>query len=320
MVVAMTNSRKSATVKETKLPLPLIGRGKVRDIFAVGKDHLLMVTSDRLSAFDVVLPNPIPYKGYVLNQVSLFWFDYFKSLVPNHLALDDTKYLPKEILAQYESELKLRSMFVKRAKPLSVECVVRGYLAGSGWKDYLATGKVCGHALPKGMEQCGKLPEPIFTPATKETSGHDINIDFEETVKREGREVAEKIRDLSIQLYLKGSQYAEKKGILIADTKFEFGILDGAVILIDEVLTPDSSRFWPADSYEPGKDQPSFDKQIVRNYLLTIHWNQKPPAPVLPDEIVQKTSAAYRDVFKRLTGKDLSMGPGPTEGTCTAQK
>ncbi|MBI4388240.1 MAG: phosphoribosylaminoimidazolesuccinocarboxamide synthase [Candidatus Omnitrophica bacterium] len=295
------------TVKETKLSLPLIARGKVRDIYAVGNDHLLMITSDRLSAFDVVLPNPIPYKGCVLNQVSLFWFDYFKSAVSNHLAGDYKKHLPADVVQKFDSEIRGRSMFVKRAKPLSVECVVRGYLAGSGWKDYLVTGKVCGHALPKGMKQCGKLPEPIFTPATKEATGHDINIDFEETVRREGREIAEKIKKLSIELYLKGSEYAEKKGIIIADTKFEFGILDGKVILIDEVLTPDSSRFWPKDIYEPGKDQPSFDKQIVRNYLLEIKWNQKPPAPTLPDVIVEKTSEAYQDVFKRLTGRNLSV-------------
>ena len=293
------------TVMETKLPLPLVGRGKVRDIYAVGSNYLLMITSDRLSAFDVVLPNPIPYKGYVLNQVSLFWFDHFKNVVPNHLAGNYKKHLPADVVQKFDSEIRGRSMFVKRARPLSVECVVRGYLAGSGWKDYLVSGKVCGHVLPKGMKQCGKLPEPIFTPATKETSGHDINIDFEETVKREGRQVAEKIKKLSIELYLKGSEYAEKKGIIIADTKFEFGILDGEIILIDEVLTPDSSRFWPKDVYEPGKDQPSFDKQIVRNYLLEIKWNQKPPAPRLPDAIVEKTSEAYRDVFRRLTGKDL---------------
>lgn len=300
-----TLENKVNAIKETKLSLPLVGRGKVRDIYEVGKDHLLMITTDRLSAFDVVLPNPIPYKGYVLNQVSLFWFDHFKKLVRNHLESDYKKHLQGDILKQYESELKFRSMFVKRAKPLSVECVVRGYITGSGWKDYLATGKVCGHALPKGLKQCGKLPEPIFTPATKEASGHDINIDFETTVEREGKEVAEKIRKLSIELYLKGSEYAETKGIMIADTKFEFGILDGEVILIDEVLTPDSSRFWPKDLYEPGKDQPSFDKQIVRNYLLDLKWNQKPPAPTLPDDIVARTSAAYRDVFKRLTGKEL---------------
>ena len=303
----MLVNEKVTTVKETKLPLSVIGRGKVRDIYEADKNHLLLITTDRLSAFDIVLPNPIPYKGAVLNQVSLFWFDYFKDLVPNHLDGCYKEHLPKDIVEKYKSDLKGRTMYVKRAKPLSVECVVRGYLAGSGWKDYLATGKICGHALPKGLKQCERLPEPIFTPATKESSGHDINIDFDETVKREGKAVAEKIRDLSIKIYLKGREYAEKKGIIIADTKFVFGILDGEIILIDEVLTPDSSRFWPKDSYEPGKDQPSFDKQIVRNYLLEIKWNQKPPAPMLPDDIVEKTSAAYRDVFKRLTGKDLAI-------------
>ena len=303
----MIANDKVAIVKETKLPLPVVGRGKVRDIYAVGTDHLLLITTDRLSAFDVVLPNPIPYKGCVLNQVSRFWFEYFKDLAPNHLAGCYKENLPKEIVEKYKAELKGRTMYVKRAKPLSVECVVRGYLAGSGWKDYLATGQVCGHTLPKGMKQCERLPKPIFTPATKETSGHDINIDFAETVKREGKKVAEKIRDLSIQIYLKGSEYARTKGIIIADTKFEFGILDGEVILIDEVLTPDSSRFWPTSSYAPGKDQPSFDKQIVRNYLLDIKWNQQPPPPTLPESIVEKTSAAYCDVFKRLTGKDLAL-------------
>lgn len=294
-------------IKETSLPLPLIGRGKVRDIYAVGEDHLLIITTDRLSAFDVVLPNPIPYKGYVLNQISLFWFDYLKTVIPNHIAGTYEEFLAKDVAVKYGDQLKGRSVVVKKAKPLSVECVVRGYLSGSGWKDYQASGKVCGHAIPSGMKQCGKLVQPIFTPATKESSGHDINIDFEATVKREGKEIAEKIRDISIALYQKGADYAETKGIIIADTKFEFGILDGKLILIDEVMTPDSSRFWPRDVYEPGKDQPSFDKQIVRNYLLDIKWNQKPPAPVLPEDIVAKTSAAYLDAFKRLTGKDIAV-------------
>ena len=307
MSAAVTKAHQPDLVKETKLQLPVVGRGKVRDIYAVGKDRLLLVTTDRLSAFDVVLPNPIPYKGYVLNQVSVFWFDFFKDLVPNHLADDPHKYFSKEILQSLNAELKGRFMFVKRAKPLSVECVVRGYLAGSGWKDYLATGSVCGHKLPKGLKQCAKLREPLFTPATKETTGHDININFDETMKREGKKVAEKIRDLSIRLYLKGADYAERKGIIIADTKFEFGFLGDDIILIDEVLTPDSSRFWPRESYQAGQDQPSFDKQIVRNYLLQIKWNQKPPAPVLPEPIVEKTSAAYRDVFKKLTGKEVAV-------------
>lgn len=296
----------TAAIKESKLDLPLRGRGKVRDIYSVGKDRLMLVTTDRLSAFDVVLPNPIPFKGHVLNQISLFWFDFFKDLVPNHLADDYKNYLTPEMTEAYESELKGRSMFVKKVEPIMVECVVRGYITGSGWKDYLKTGAVCGHQLPTGLKQCEKLEKPLFTPASKETSGHDINIDFKQTVERVGEKAANQIRDLSITLYSKGRDYAESKGILIADTKFEFGILDGDIILIDEVLTPDSSRFWPKDIYEVGHDQPSYDKQIVRNYLLDIKWNQKPPVPVLPDEIVEKTSAAYRDVFKRLTGRALA--------------
>ncbi len=297
---------KSVPVKETKLPLPLVARGKVRDIYAVGDDQLLLITTDRLSAFDVVLPNPIPFKGQVLNQISRFWFDYFKDLVPNHLGPCYKEVLPKEIIEKHGPELKGRTMLVKRAKPLAIECVVRGYVTGSGWKDYQKTGQVCGHTLPKNLKQCAKLEEPIFTPATKATVGHDENIDFKRAVDIVGKEIAEKARDLSIQIYLKGREFAATKGILIADTKFEFGILDGKLILIDEVLTPDSSRFWPKDTYQEGHDQPSYDKQIVRNYLLDIKWNQKPPAPTLPDDIVEKTSEAYRDVYKRLTGKSLS--------------
>jgi len=297
---------KSIPVKETKLPLPLIARGKVRDIYSVGEKQLLLITTDRLSAFDVVLPNPIPFKGQVLNQISRFWFDYFKDLVPNHLDVCYKEVLPKDILEKHGAELKGRTMLVKRAKPLAIECVVRGYVTGSGWKDYQKTGQICGHTLPKNLKQCAKLEEPIFTPATKATVGHDENIDFKQAASIVGKEIAEKARDLSIQIYLKGREYAATKGILIADTKFEFGILDGKLILIDEVLTPDSSRFWPKDNYEEGRDQSSFDKQIVRNYLLDIKWNQKPPAPTLPNDIVEKTSEAYRDVYKRLTGKSLS--------------
>ena len=298
----------STTVWETKLPLPLVGRGKVRDIYEVGKDKLLIITSDRLSAFDVVLPNPIPFKGKVLNQISVFWFAYFaKKGLKHHLITADVDKmgLPPEVIKNHRAELLGRSMLVKRTKPLSVECVVRGYVTGSGWKDYLKTGAVCGHVLPKNLKQCQKLKNPIFTPATKESTGHDINIDFKETVKREGKKTAEKIRDLSIQIYKQGSDYAAKKGILIADTKFEFGILNGEVILIDEVLTPDSSRFWPKAKYEVGHDQPSFDKQIVRNYLLDIKWNQTPPGPELPAEVIKKTSKAYRDVYKRLVRKGI---------------
>ncbi len=295
-----------ATVKETNLPLPLIGRGKVRDIYAIGSDQLLIVTTDRLSAFDVVLPNPIPLKGRVLNQISLFWFDFFKNIVPNHAGDQCYKEaLPREVVEKFGSQLKGRTVLVKRAKPLPVECVVRGYITGSGWKDYLKTGMVCGHKLPKGLKQCQKLEEPLFTPATKATVGHDENIDFDHVVNLIGKDLAGKVRDLSIQIYLKGREYAEEKGILIADTKFEFGLLDDKLILIDEVLTPDSSRFWPKEGFAEGHDQPSFDKQIVRNYLLELGWNQKPPAPVLPDDIVEKTSAAYRGVYRRLTGKRI---------------
>lgn len=302
-----TKTSKTETVWETKLPLPFVGRGKVRDIYAIGNDKLLIITTDRLSAFDVVLPDPIPFKGRVLTQISVFWFDFLSSVVPNHLITADVDEmdLPREIKQKFGSVLEGRSMLVKRAKPLPVECVVRGYLTGSGWKDYLKTGSVCGHRLPEGLRQCGKLERPLFTPATKAVTGHDENIDFKETVKRTGEDVAKKAERLSIALYEKGRDYAETKGILIADTKFEFGLLRKELILIDEVLTPDSSRFWPQDGYEPGHDQPSFDKQIVRNYLLDLKWNQKPPAPKLPPEIIEKTSHAYREIYGRLTGKEL---------------
>ncbi len=303
----MTAQSQPRTVSQTHLPLPLIGRGKVRDIYAVGNDKLLIVTSDRLSAFDVVLPNPIPYKGQVLTQISSFWFDYFASSVKHHLITTQVSKmgLPADLVSKHGEELEGRSMLVRRCQPLTIECVVRGYVTGSGWKDYQKTGSVCGHVLPKGLKQCGKLEKPLFTPATKESTGHDINIDFEEACKRVGRQVAEKARDLSIMIYEKGRDFAASKGILIADTKFEFGLLGDQLILIDEVLTPDSSRFWPAADYEEGRDQVSFDKQIVRNYLLDIKWNQQPPAPVLPNEVVEKTSLAYRDAYRKLTGKDL---------------
>ncbi|HNV86182.1 MAG TPA: phosphoribosylaminoimidazolesuccinocarboxamide synthase [Candidatus Omnitrophota bacterium] len=296
------------TVWETNLPLERIGRGKVRDIYAVGDDKLLIVVTDRLSAFDVVLPSPIPFKGKVLNQISAFWFSFFNSLVKHHLLTADVNQMgfSADFLKQHGDDLRGRAMLVRKTKPLLVECVVRGYLTGSGWKDYLKTGAVCGHALPKGLKQCQKLPEPIFTPSTKAMEGHDENIDFQKASAIVGPEVAKKIRDLTILLYLKGSEWAESKGILIADTKFEFGILNNEVILIDEALTPDSSRFWPKDGYEPGKDQPSFDKQIVRNYLESSGWDKKAPGPKLPEDIVSKTSAAYRDIYKRLADKELS--------------
>ena len=308
------------TVYGTNLPLPLVGRGKVRDIYAVGGDQLLIVTSDRLSAFDVVLPDPIPYKGQVLTQISIFWFNLLGFVVANHLitAEVDEMDLPREVKQKFGSVLEGRSMLVKKAKPLPVECVIRGYITGSGWKDYLKTGEVCGHKLPAGLKQCQKLPKPLFTPATKATVGHDENIDFKTTAKTVGESIAKKAQALSLALYEKGRDYAETKGILIADTKFEFGLPltpilspegrgEGeGLLLIDEVLTPDSSRFWPKDGYEPGHDQPSYDKQIVRNYLLSIQWNQKPPAPKLPEEIIEKTSRAYREIYARLTGKEIA--------------
>ena len=296
------------TVWETKLPLPFVGRGKVRDIYAVGSDKLLIVTTDRLSAFDVVLPDPIPYKGQVLTQISVFWFDFLKSVVPNHLITAEVEEmdLPKDVKQKFASVLEGRSMLVKKAKPLPIEAVVRGYITGSGWKDYQKNGEVCGHKLPSGLRQCDKFARPLFTPATKAEVGHDENIDFKQTAKTIGEELARKVEKLAIALYEKGRDYADGRGILIADTKFEFGIYENEVILIDEALTPDSSRFWPKKGYEPGHDQPSFDKQIVRNYLLTLAWDQKPPGPKLPPEIIEKTSQAYREIYQKLTGKEIS--------------
>ena len=307
MAVA-SSTRSKKTVWETSLPLPLVGRGKVRDIYAVGKDKLLIITSDRLSAFDVVLPTPIPAKGKVLNQISLFWFNRLKKVVPNHILTADVKKMgfDKSFVRQYGAEIEGRSVLVHRAKPLAIECVVRGFLAGSGWKDYQKTGKVCGHSLPAGLRQCEELPDPIFTPATKATEGHDINIDFDAAAKITGRSIAEKARALSIRIYKEGVKFAKTKGIVIADTKFEFGLLGDKLILIDEVLTPDSSRFWPKAKYKVGQDQPSYDKQIVRNWLLESGWNQTPPGPELPKDIAEKTAAAYQDVFRRLTGKKLA--------------
>lgn len=302
-----TTIMETKTLLESKLPLPLLNRGKVRDIYDVAADKLLIVVTDRLSAFDVVLPDPIPYKGKVLNQISSFWFDFFKNTVAHHLLTDrvEAMGLPPEVLSRFGPSLEGRSMLVRKARPLPVECVVRGYITGSGWKDYLKTGTVCGHRLLPGLKQCGRLPEPLFTPSTKAAVGHDENIDFDAVIAAVGRETAEKIRDLTIRLYQKGAEWAEGRGIIIADTKFEFGILDGQILLIDEVLTPDSSRFWPKDGYQEGRDQPSFDKQIVRNHLEQSGWNKKPPAPKLPAGVIEKTSRAYQDAYRRLTGKEL---------------
>lgn len=292
------------TVTETRIAeYPLKARGKVRDIYELD-DSLLFVASDRISAFDYVLPNPIPDKGKVLTQISLFWFQYLKDLVENHVITADFDRFP-ENLKKYP-ELKSRSMIVKKAKMFPIECVARGYLSGSGWKEYQEMKKVCGIQLPAGLQDSSKLPEPIFTPATKSQTGHDINISFEESANIVGLETATKLRDLTLSIYQKAQQHAEKRGIIIADTKFEFGIYDDQIILCDEVLTPDSSRFWPADDYAPGRGQKSLDKQFVRDYLEKIGWDKKPPAPQLPEEIIQGTSAKYREIYRLITGTELA--------------
>ncbi|NPB09027.1 MAG: phosphoribosylaminoimidazolesuccinocarboxamide synthase [Thermodesulfobacteria bacterium] len=293
------------TVFETDFPkLKLLHRGKVRDLYDLD-DALLMVATDRISAFDVVMPTPIPDKGKVLTQMSLFWFDFLKDVVPNHLLTANVEEYPEEA-REYAEVLRDRSMLVKKAKPLPVECIVRGYLAGSGLKEYRRSGTVCGIKLPPGLKEADRLPEPIFTPSTKAQEGHDVNITFEECADLIGREMAERVRDLSLEIYRRAADYAEERGIIIADTKFEFGLLNGDLILIDEVLTPDSSRFWPKEEYEPGRPQKSFDKQFLRDWLEEIGWDKKPPAPELPEEIVQKTRARYLEALKRLTGKELS--------------
>jgi len=289
-------------VQETDFStLKLLQRGKVRDMYDLG-DAYLMVTTDRMSAFDVIMPDPIPDKGVVLTQISLYWFDIMASLVNNHVITADVSTYP-EACRPYAVDLEGRSIVVKKAKPLPVECVVRGYITGSGWKSYQKDGTVCGIRLPQGLVESERLPEPIFTPSTKEDLGkHDINIDFEEMVNRIGAQLSEKVRDLSLSIYAKGAQLALEKGIIIADTKFEFGLVDGEVILIDEVLTPDSSRFWPEATYAPGGSQKSFDKQYLRDYLLSLDWDKTPPGPVLPPEVIDNTRAKYVEALKRLTG------------------
>jgi phosphoribosylaminoimidazole-succinocarboxamide synthase len=284
--------------------LPRLGRGKVRDIYAVGDDKMLIVASDRLSAFDVILPDPIPEKGRVLNEMANFWFGKLGHIVPNQLTGIDPQTVVKG--EEEKAQVKGRSVVVKKLKPLPIEAVVRGYIIGSGWKDYQKTGRVCGIELPKGLQQAQKLPQPIFTPATKAESGHDENISFVEVIRLIGMDLAAKVRDVSIRLYKEASDYAATKGIIIADTKFEFGTdAKGNLVLIDEVLTADSSRFWPADSYKVGISPPSFDKQYVRDYLETLDWNKTPPAPRLPQEVIAKTSEKYREALYRLTGQKL---------------
>lgn len=292
----------SAVVWETNLPGVLLrSRGKVRDLYEVG-DKLLIVATDRLSAFDVVLPTPIPDKGRVLTQLSLFWFDKLRDVIPNHV-VSGTEF-PAELAAHHQ-ELAGRAMLCRRTQPIPIECVVRGYLSGSGWKDYRATGAICGIALPPGLRESDRLPEPIFTPATKAASGHDENISFNEAAARVGVELATRLRAVSLALHRHAAAYAEPRGILLADTKFEFGLLGGELIWIDEALTPDSSRFWPAEGYQPGRAQPSFDKQYVRDYLERIGWSKQPPAPELPPEVVAATRSKYREAYRRLTGQEL---------------
>lgn len=288
-------------VLKTDFPdINLLKRGKVRDIYDYG-ELLLLVATDRISAFDVILPNGIPEKGRVLTQISIYWFKQMEDIIPNHIVAVDIKDFPKK-MHKYAEYLEGRSMLVKKTNPVSVECVVRGYLSGSGWKEYEKTQSICGIKLPSGLSESSKLNEPIFTPTTKEEHGHDMNISFEEVEKRLGKDLSIKLRDISLKIYSKAQNIAEKRGIIIADTKFEFGQYNGRLILIDELLTPDSSRFWSRIDYVPGKRQESYDKQIVRDYLLTLDWDKTYPAPTLPDDIVEKTSQRYKEIYKIITG------------------
>lgn len=282
---------------------PLFIKGKVRNVYDLG-DKLLIIVTDRISAFDVIFPNLIPNKGKVLNSISEFWFDYTKDVVGNHVITTDVTQYP-DGLSQFKEELRGRSMLVKKIQMVEAECIVRGYLEGSGLKDYKNTGSICGIKLPEGMKQAQKLPEPIFTPSTKAQEGHDENVSFDVLADKIGVEMANKLRDTSIALYNKANTYAESKGLILADTKFEFGIVDGKLVIADEMCTPDSSRFWAMDEYEPGRAQKSFDKQYLRDYLEAVKWDKKPPAPVLPDDIVKKTEAKYIEAYERLTGRKL---------------
>jgi phosphoribosylaminoimidazole-succinocarboxamide synthase len=289
------------TVLKTEIPeLGTPRRGKVRDIYDMG-DRILLVVTDRVSAFDVIMPNGIPGKGKLLTEISLFWFRQMESIIKNHLIATEVKDFPQE-LHKYADILEGRSILVEKASVLPVECIVRGYISGSGWKSYQRDGTVCGITLPDDLKESAKLPEPLFTPSTKADEGHDENISYEQMVEITGAETAEKLKELSLAVYKKASEYAESKGIIIADTKMEFGLKDGEIILIDELLTPDSSRFWPGEAYEAGRGQDSFDKQIVRDYLLTLDWDKTPPAPELPKEIVEKTRSRYAEIVKILAG------------------
>ncbi|HTC34111.1 MAG TPA: phosphoribosylaminoimidazolesuccinocarboxamide synthase [Bryobacteraceae bacterium] len=293
-----------ASIFETSLPgVELVARGKVRDIYAAG-DFLVIVASDRLSAFDYVLPTPIRDKGRVLTALTIFWLDQLREIVPNHFVSANVSDYPREFHA-YRDQLEGRSMLVHRAKMVDVECVARGYVSGSGWKDYRRDGRVCGIPLPAGLRESEQLPEPIFTPASKAQSGHDENITFETVAQSIGTDLAGKLRELTLAIYKHASLYAATRGIIIADTKFEFGFVGDRLVLADEVLTPDSSRFWPRESYQPGGAQPSFDKQYVRDYLESIHWNKQPPAPALPPDVMERTADKYREAYRVLTGKPL---------------
>lgn len=303
--ISIERGRAIKTISQTNLDgVELFRRGKVRDVYAV-EDALLIVATDRISAFDVVMPNTIPYKGAVLTALSLFWFDFLKEIIANHLLTTDIDKYPAP-LAAYGNQLEGRSMLVCRAEVFPIECVARGYLSGSGWKEYKETGEVCGIKLPAGLRESDKLPEVIFTPATKAESGHDINISESEMVNTVGVEATRKLKELTLKIYADAAGYALERGIIIADTKFEFGVKDGEVILVDEALTPDSSRFWPEDRYEPGKAQPSFDKQFLRDYLETLDWNKQPPGPELPRGVIERTSEKYLEAYKLLTGKQDS--------------
>ncbi len=298
------NSTKRPVIQETDLAgIERHGQGKVRDVYRVdGK--LLIVATDRISAFDYILPTGIPDKGRVLTQLSIFWFDFVRDLTPTHFLTADVDEYPAA-LAPYRDQIEGRSMLVKRAEMIEVECVARGYLSGSGWKEYREQGTVCGIPLPAGLRESDKLPEPIFTPATKAQSGHDENVSFERVSELIGADLAARLRGLTLEIYRRAAQYAETRGVIIADTKFEFGFVNGELVLGDEVLTPDSSRFWPADSYRPGGPQLSYDKQFVRDYLEEIHWAKQPPAPPLPDEVAARTSEKYRQAYQVLTGREL---------------
>jgi phosphoribosylaminoimidazole-succinocarboxamide synthase len=303
----MTPQLLDTVLLRTDIPeLELYASGKVRDVYRVDNEHLLFVATDRISAFDYVLATGIPNKGKVLTQLSLFWFELLRDIVPNHLVTADVKQYPA-VLRPYEEQLRGRSMLVVRADMVAIECVVRGYISGSAWKEYKQTGSVCGISLRPGLRESDQLPEPIFTPATKALSGHDENISFERMAQQAGPALSRELRDLSMRIYQKAADYALQRGIIIADTKFEFGRTAGGLVLADEVLTPDSSRFWPADTYQPGRAQGSFDKQYVRDYLEGIHWNKQPPAPALPAEVALQSSEKYLEAYRRLTGRELSV-------------